>query len=113
MVRSRVDLPEPERPSRATISPARNCKVMSSRTRSSSPAAPVKLLLTFSTPTITSPAPSGVCVVMGTSRTRRDQAGFQPGSGQRVAAFGQGVEAAPEQPVESDDVEAHHRDADE
>src|SRR5271165_2344395 len=108
MIRSKVDFPDPDRPSRATISPARNCRSMQSRTRSSSPAAPGKLLLTASTSMRTSASGR---VDEGVIRFAPH--GGEPGRSEGVAALCQCVEAPPEQAVQCDDVEAHHEDADE
>src|SRR5580658_5570322 len=59
MQRNRVDLPEPDLPRRATISPSCNRRLTSSSTGSGWPAGVVKLLLTWFTSKITSPAGSG------------------------------------------------------
>src|SRR5271165_6203577 len=108
MIRSKVDFPDPDRPSRATISPARSCRSMESRTRSSSPAAPGKLLLTASTSMRTS-----ACERIGEGVVISVAHDGEPGRSEGVAALCQCVEAPPEQAVHRDDVEAHHEDADE
>src|ERR1700720_677153 len=108
MIRSNVDLPDPDLPSSATISPVRSCRSMESRTRSSSPAAPGKLLLTPLTSMSTSPgAVVGVGVVM-----RGLLSVWVWGLSEGVAALRNRIEPPPEQPVDGDDIEAHDQDAD-
>src|ERR1700730_10667153 len=112
MIRSNVDLPDPDLPSSATISPVRSCRSMESRTRSSSPAAPGKLLLTPLTSMSTSPvAVVGVGVVM---RLAPGVLGKLEGFGglEGVAALRKPIQAPPEQAVDADDVKAHDQDAD-
>src|ERR1700758_2748763 len=100
MVRSRVDFPDPDRPSNATISPPRRSRLMSSSTRRGSPPRPSKLLHTWATLTSTSS-----CRVMRNLRRTRALSHREP-------AFGQRVQPPPEQPVHPHYVEAHNNHAD-
>jgi hypothetical protein len=58
MIRSNVDLPEPERPSSPTISPSRSDRFASSST-SNSPCVLLKPRLTWSTRRISAPGRGG------------------------------------------------------
>jgi hypothetical protein len=49
MQRNKVDFPDPERPSRATISPSRSSMLMPSNTGSSPPSGAANVLVTRST----------------------------------------------------------------
>src|SRR5258705_170321 len=102
MMRSSVDFPEPDRPSNATISPLCSCRSMPSRTRNSSPAAPVKYLLTPEISSSTSPLVDAVMVDLLSNH-----------GSQCIPPFGQGIESPPEQPVDTDHIDAHHQHADE
>src|SRR6185437_2647337 len=95
MSRSKVDLPQPERPSSATISPAR--KVSETSLRIGAPCSPEpleKLWLTWAT------SSSGGRVTSSMARLSKAE-----------AALGKGVEPAPEQPVEQSDDDRHDGDA--
>src|ERR1700752_2231907 len=109
MMRSKVDLPDPDLPNRATISPVRSCRSIESRTRSSSPAAPGKLLLTASTSISTSPA--GAVVVGVVMWLAPIVSGL--GELEGVTTLRKRIQTPPEQAVEADDVETHDQDADE
>src|ERR1700758_4944428 len=100
MVRSRVDFPDPDRPSNATISPARRSRLMSSSTRRVSPPRTPKLLHTWATLTST---PSWRAM----RNLRRTRA-----LSQREPALGECVQPPPEQPVHPHHVEAHDNHAD-
>src|SRR5580692_2016479 len=107
MQRKRVDLPEPDLPRRATISPSCNRRLTSSSTGSGWPAGVVKLLLTWFTSRITSPVGSGPKAVLG-----RWSVICPPRSGsKRVPGFRQAVERAPQQPVYYHYIEAHDDDS--
>ncbi len=70
MQRSRVDLPEPDLPSSATISPSASWKPIPSSTGSARPSGVVKVLVTPSTRTISAPVgrgPAARCSLMGCS----------------------------------------------
>src|ERR1700683_712437 len=113
MQRNSVLFPEPERPRRATISPSRRSSEMSSRTGSGLPSGETNVLVTCDTSMIvvgSAPgAPALGCVV-----TMRDHSLLSPGGGatpprsHREPALGQGVEAAPKEPVHDNDEGAHH-----
>src|SRR5712692_2566848 len=109
MQRSRVDLPEPDLPSSATISPSRNSNEMSSSTDSDSPSGLVNALVTCSTVTMVNGATAArpsrgsvAVVIVGVS--------FRSARSQRVAGLGQVVEASPDQAVDADHVDAHDDD---
>src|SRR5271170_215013 len=104
MQRSRVDLPEPDLPSRATISPSCNLRLTSSRTGRGWPSGVVKCLLTWLTSKITAPAGSGAKGCWSVIRPPRS-------GSQRVLRFRQVVERAPQQPVYHHYIEAHDHDA--
>ena len=65
MQRSSVDLPDPDLPSRATISPSCNRRLTSSRTGSSWPSGVAKCLVTWATSMMTGVSGSGVGSVAG------------------------------------------------
>ena len=98
MMRSSVDLPDPERPSRPTISPEWIVRSTFSRTSSSSP-------LPFGnerqTPRISSRLASLASI----------EHGFSLRSAEAKTALSEGVERPPEQPVEQRHQNAHHGDA--
>src|ERR1700722_10740098 len=82
---------------------------MESRTRSSSPAAPGKLLLTPRTSMSTSPV-----AVVGFGVVMRPAPGVSGlGGSEGVAALRKRIQAPPEQAVEADDIETHDQDTDE
>src|SRR5215469_7930587 len=93
MQRSRVDLPEPDLPSSATISPSRRVKVMPSRTGSACPSGVVNALVTLLTSTIAAMVVFFLLL-------------------QAVPGFGQVVEASPEEPVGGHHVDRHDSDPD-
>src|ERR1700733_8363668 len=96
MMRKRLDLPQPDRPSNATISPVRSVSETSFST--GGPASPeplAKVWLTWLT--------SRSVAACGSSMTT-------PGS-EAQTPFGVGVELAPEQAVEKGDENRHHGDA--
>src|SRR5262245_66472134 len=98
MMRSSVDLPEPERPSRPTISPSRKVSDTSSRTTSSAPEGWRKAWRMART------ASSGVAVrtaVVNMGQTFLVEA---------QAALGEAIEPPPQQPVEQHDEERHRGD---
>src|SRR5579863_1151618 len=99
MMRSSVDLPDPERPSRPTISPERIVRSTFSSTRISSP-------LPFGnerqTPRISSRLVCFDVSSMGISLNTLSEA---------KTAFSESVERPPEQAVEQGDEDAHHDDA--
>src|SRR5712675_1650162 len=88
-MRRKVDLPEPDLPSTATISPSFRRKSMRSRTRRPARSGVLKLLQTASASINTSSA-------------------IAPSSVETQALGGNVVEPAPEQTVEHDDIEAQH-----
>ncbi len=92
MHRRSVDFPEPERPSRATISPSRTFMSMPSST-ASSPSRVAKVLRRPRT-SISLMAEVVVAVDMVTES-------------KRIAGFGQPIEPAPEEAVDRDDIDAH------
>src|ERR1700745_88540 len=113
--RSRVDLPEPDLPSRATISPSERVKLTPSRTGRARPSGVLNVLVTDSAVMITAPA-----LVM-TERFSfwwwwlvlifpggQDERGS---ASQRVPPVSERIQAAPQQPVGKDYVHAHYRDA--
>src|ERR1700704_5765428 len=97
MIRNSVDLPDPERPSRPTISPERIVRSTFSRTSKSSP-------LPFGNDRHT-PRMSRrlVCVA-------RSSMGF-PWSAEAKTPLAEGIERPPEQPVEKRHQNAHDGDA--
>src|SRR5208282_2721679 len=125
MQRKRVDLPEPDLPSRATISPSCNRRLTSSSTGRGWPAGVVKLLLTWFTSRITSPAGSEPKPEPKPEPEPESEPEAEaeavlgcwsvicpPRSGsQRVPGFRQVVERAPQQPVYYHNIEAHDDDA--
>src|SRR5580698_4775039 len=99
MIRNRVDLPEPERPSRATISPVfMRMETSLSTGERASPEPVEKTWLTLSTSRIVAMAVSNM------GRTPNDGSQTQPPL--RV-----GIEPSPEQAVEQSHKDRHHRDA--
>src|SRR5260370_14645256 len=92
-MRRKVDLPEPDLPSTATISPSRRRKSMRSRTRRPARSGVLKLLQTATASISTSSAMSGLPSI------------------ETQALGGDVVEPAPEQSVEHDDIKAQHGDA--
>src|SRR6266487_1040857 len=119
MHRSSVDLPEPDLPSRATISPSCRAKVMPSRTGRARPSGVVNVLVTCSAVMRTLGWVGAVLgrrvvsVLIGSSAGRVWQVSVSPAGVTASSGFGEPVQAAPEQPVDGDDVHAHDRDADE
>src|SRR5215469_3936882 len=110
--RSSVDLPEPDLPSRATISPSERAKLTPSSTGRAWPSGVVNVLVTDSASMITVPVRVTVSLLtIESSSVSAGQTTRVAGS-QRVPPFGQSVQPAPEQPVGQDHVDAHHRDAD-
>src|SRR5580658_7411124 len=107
MQRNRVDLPEPDLPRRATISPSCNRRLTSSSTGRGWPSGEVKCLERWSTAKITAPVGSSPGTVLGCPSVI-----CPPRSGsQRVLGFRQVVERAPQQPVDHHYIEAHDNDA--
>src|SRR6201999_4498501 len=96
MMRNSVDLPDPERPSRPTISPERIVRSTFSRTRISSP---LPLGNERQTPRISSRL---VCLDVSSMGLSLSEA---------KAAFSEGIEWPPEQTVEQGDENTHHDDA--
>src|ERR1700683_880304 len=107
MQRSRVDLPEPDLPSSATISPSCNLRLTSSSTGRGWPSGVVKCLLTWFTSKITAPVGSGAKAVCW-SVIRPPRAWSK-----RVLRFRQVVKRSPQQPVHYHYIEAHDHDASE
>src|ERR1700678_1784549 len=107
MQRSRVDLPEPDLPRRATISPSCNRRLTSSSTGRGWPSGEVECLLTWLTSKITAPVGSGPKSVLGCWSVIRP---LRSGSN-RILGFRQVVERAPQQPVYYHHIEAHDDDA--
>src|SRR5579872_4845228 len=99
MSRSSVDLPEPERPSRPTISPGRSVNPTWSRTTSSSPSGFRKDLHTLLT--MSSGARLSVCGLAFIDRGSRFD------STQAKLALGARIELAPEEPVHCHHDHAH------
>src|ERR1700730_3290843 len=99
MHRKSVDLPHPDLPRSATISPSYSSKLMSSRTAKGCPSGVVKSLETCETSTMTSPA----------TRRSESMGGWIIGTllSQRVLGLGQVVEPPPHQAVDHDNIEAH------
>src|SRR5271167_3203579 len=89
MRRNNVDLPEPDRPSRPTICPARSSRFMPSNTNSS--------------------APSGFGNALRTSVHCSNGASFMSKtlSGKSIFALGVVIQGTPEQPIDDDDEQAH------
>src|ERR1700689_4133715 len=107
MARSSVDLPEPDLPSSATISPGATSRLMPSRTGSWPPSRVGNVLVTSLTETIARRAAA--------AREPMPASAFTPAiihapgmpRSQRVAGFGEMVEATPQQAVDDDDVDRH------
>src|SRR5512143_2678052 len=99
MIRSRVDLPEPDRPSSPTISPLRMVRLTSSKTTRASPLAFRNERQTRRT----SMSWSAVRVVASMD--------FFSRSTEAQATFGVRVERPPEEAIEGGDEHAHHGDA--
>src|ERR1051325_970515 len=92
MIRSSVDLPEPERPSRPTISQSFNVRFTPSRTSNS--------------------LPPGRGKERATSRTSKSVSlSIVASSAEPEFALGVPIERPPEQAVDDRDQETHHRDA--
>src|SRR5262249_44442809 len=89
-MRRKVDLPEPDLPGMATISPSCRRKSMRSSTRR--------------------PARSGVLKLFETASAAIRLSGMMTSIHAQTLG-GKIVEAPPEQPVEQDDIEAENRDA--
>src|SRR5580692_2377834 len=89
MRRSNVDLPEPDRPKRPTICPARNSRFMPSNTNSS--------------------APSGFGNALRTSVHCRSGESFMTKIplGKAIFALGVVIQGTPEEPIDDDDEQAH------
>src|SRR6185437_6698813 len=97
----RVDLPEPERPSSATISPVFMRSETSSRTGARASPEPVeKTWLTRSTSRIVATVGSNMAELLQSARPSETK-----------PALRRGIEAPPEQPVEQRHEQRHHRDA--
>src|ERR1700732_1260122 len=92
-MRRKVDFPEPDLPSTATISPSFRRKSIRSRTRR--------------------PARSGVLKLLQTaSASINNSSAIAPSSSVETQALGGNVvEPAPEQAIEHDDIKAQHGDA--
>src|SRR5580658_3104572 len=102
MIRKRVDLPLPDRPSRATISPVlRLIETALSTGLRLSPEPVEKTWLTLST---------FRSVVTAVSSIRSSSQKW-PRASESQAALGEGVEPAPEQAVHQRDEDRHHRHA--
>src|SRR5581483_7703548 len=95
-MRSRVDFPEPDRPSRPTISRSRSARLTLSMTTRSAPDGRGKAWRTLRTSTRAGPA----------AMTSASFASVEP-----EAPLRHPVERAPEQPVEQDDISGHHGNA--
>src|SRR3569832_367686 len=95
-MRSRVDLPEPERPRSATISPSRSVRSTRSSTVRCSPAGVSKALATPDT--------------SSTARLRSSTP-MEPSSADPEPPLREAVERPPQQAVEQDDEQRHHGDA--
>src|SRR5262245_22476919 len=100
MMRSRVDLPEPERPSRPTISPSRKLSDTSSRTTSSAPEGWRKAWRMAQTSSSGVAARMAVVVNMGRALLVEAE-----------ATLGEAIEPPPQRPVEQHDEERHRGDA--
>src|SRR5271170_4298949 len=111
MQRKRVDLPEPDLPRRATISPSCNRRLTSSSTGRGWPSGVVKSLVTWFTSRITSPVGSEPEPEPGAMLGCWSVICPPRSGSQRVPGFRQVVERAPQQPVYHHYVEAHDDDA--
>ena len=94
-IRSKVDLPEPERPRRPRISPARIDMSMPSRTVSSAPSRFANAMLTFR---------RSIMALASSAKVR-------PHSIEPRSAFRVGVERPPQQAVGGNHEHRHDRDA--
>src|SRR5205807_8544646 len=104
IARSSVDLPEPERPSSPTISPGRSVRLTFSSTRSSSPSGLRKDLQQPCT------SSSGARLSAGAVTFTVFSSPEDP-SADAELALGARIQRPPEQPVQRDDEQAQHHDA--
>src|ERR1700691_4473559 len=111
MQRSSVDFPEPDLPSRATISPGATSRLMPSSTGGSPPSRVGNVLVTLLTETIARRAAAAREPMLASAFTPAIIAAGGRRRSQRVAGLGEMVEAAPQQAVDDDHIHRHHGDA--